>query len=110
VFDVSPKDVKVALSQKARGVEKYNGVDWWYWLANLNFASATSFCIASYSGLAYFAGANLFGGCASRSGSWRCGLRGKRLAEKVRLDVQGKELKRFPLDLFRVRIRMVVCF
>jgi hypothetical protein len=64
MMNVSSLDVKIALPQKPDGVKKYNGVDWWYWLADPSSGSAAYFCSSSGSGSANSNNASSVGGCA----------------------------------------------
>jgi hypothetical protein len=63
-FIVPPKAIEVALPKEERDAKKYNGVDWWYWLAGHYSASAAYFCLATHYGDAPYANASSVGGCA----------------------------------------------
>jgi hypothetical protein len=64
MMNVSSLDVKIALPPKKDGVKKYNGVDWWYWLAAPSSGSAASFCLSNHGGYADSVIASSVGGCA----------------------------------------------
>jgi hypothetical protein len=64
MMNVSSLDVKIALPQKPDGVKKYNGVDWWYWLADSSSGSAVCFCNSGNGSTAYNDYASDVGGCA----------------------------------------------
>jgi hypothetical protein len=64
MFGVPPTSIKIALPQKTQGEKKYNGVDWWYWLADPYPGSATNFCDSSDNCVAYYNAASSVGGCA----------------------------------------------
>jgi hypothetical protein len=57
-------DIKVALPQKEQGKKKYNGVDWWYWLADPYSGSMAYFCHTNLRGKDYINTASSVGGCA----------------------------------------------
>jgi hypothetical protein len=64
MMNISALNVKISLPQKPDGVKKYNGVDWWYWLADPSAGSAAYFCSSSYYGYANRSYASSVGGCA----------------------------------------------
>jgi hypothetical protein len=64
MFGVSAEDIKIALPQKPRGIKKYNGVDWWYWLIDPFPGTAAIFCRCNYTGDAHIGTASSVGGCA----------------------------------------------
>jgi CheY-like chemotaxis protein len=57
-------NIEITLSQKSQGLKKYNGVDWWYWLADPYAGSAAYFCGVYAGGYAGTHGASAVGGCA----------------------------------------------
>ena len=57
-------NVEIALPKKNDGVKQYNGVDWWYWLADKEFGSAAHFANVTGSGNAHGHYASAVGGCA----------------------------------------------
>jgi hypothetical protein len=64
-FNVHPADIIVSLPEKGRGVKKYNGVDWWYWLADPCAGSAACFFnVGTNGGSATGTLAYAVGGCA----------------------------------------------
>jgi hypothetical protein len=64
MMNVRSLNVEIALPQKPDGVKKYNGVDWWHWLADPSFRSATCFRNSNTDGRAYNNYAVSVGGCA----------------------------------------------
>jgi hypothetical protein len=56
--------VRVFLPEERRGVKKYHGVDWGYWLRPCYSGSAAHFCYAYGGGNAYYHAASAVGGCA----------------------------------------------
>ncbi|MDR1325286.1 MAG: hypothetical protein LBK00_04535 [Treponema sp.] len=63
-LDVPPEDIEIALPQETRGVKKYHGVNWWYWLAAPDSPFDTYFCNASNNGNVCQTAASSVGGCA----------------------------------------------
>jgi hypothetical protein len=59
-----PRDIEVSLPKDYMSVKKYNGVDWWYWLADPYSGSAASFCDSGGDGGASCTTASSVGGCA----------------------------------------------
>ncbi|MDR2509761.1 MAG: hypothetical protein LBC77_03855 [Spirochaetaceae bacterium] len=59
-------NIEIYLPKENEGVKKYNGVDWWYWLADRysGSASGSSFCDVGGDGHAGDGGATGVGGCA----------------------------------------------
>jgi hypothetical protein len=57
-------NIEVALPQRSYGTKKYNGVDWWYWLAHSISGYAANFCLVNLNGATGFHGASVVGGCA----------------------------------------------
>ncbi|MDR2510848.1 MAG: hypothetical protein LBC77_09420 [Spirochaetaceae bacterium] len=57
-------DIEVSLPKGNEGVKKYNGVDWWYWLADRFSESTAYFCDVNNNGNAYYYIAYAVGGCA----------------------------------------------
>ena len=57
-------NVEIALPKKNDGVKQYNGVDWWYWLADKPASSAAVFCHCSHYGLSGHSSASAVGGVA----------------------------------------------
>jgi hypothetical protein len=56
--------VSIFLPKKKRGVKKYNGVSWTYWLQPRYPNYNANFCSANYNGTANFDHASAVGGCA----------------------------------------------
>jgi hypothetical protein len=63
MMNVSSLDVEIALPRKPQGIKKYNGVDWWYWLADPYAGSAGLFCGVGSGGIAHHNTASSVGGC-----------------------------------------------
>ncbi|MDR0558387.1 MAG: hypothetical protein LBG43_11100 [Treponema sp.] len=76
---LNPDDIEVSLPKKAEEVKSYNGVNWWYWLADPPAGFAASFCYVFSGGYANGRYASTVGGCAplsvSRSGAANPGCR-----------------------------------
>jgi hypothetical protein len=60
-------DIELFLPKGNEGIKKYNGVDWWYWLAEAYSASAANFCNVNNNGNANNNNASSVGGCAPDS-------------------------------------------
>jgi hypothetical protein len=63
-FGVRQHNIEISLPPKNEGVKKYNGVDWWYWLASPQSGSAAAFWNANGGGHAGNYHATGVGGCA----------------------------------------------
>jgi hypothetical protein len=57
-------EIEISLPRKNQGIKKYNGVDWWHWLADPYSGSAAYFCLVYHGGHAGHSGASAVGGCA----------------------------------------------
>jgi hypothetical protein len=57
-------NIEISLPKENEGRKRYNGVDWWYWLADPYSGSAASFCYVSGLGGADIGYASSVGGCA----------------------------------------------
>jgi hypothetical protein len=54
--------IEVSLPKESKGIKKYNGVAWWYWL--LPYYKETHFACVTAGGNAYDTSASAVGGCA----------------------------------------------
>jgi hypothetical protein len=64
MLGIPPTAIEIALPQKPQGIKKYHGVDWWYWIADSFYVSATHFCNSYYDGNAGGDAASAVGGCS----------------------------------------------
>jgi hypothetical protein len=57
-------DITISLPKENEDIKKYNGVDWWYWLASARASSAAYFCNVNSLGLSGNSIASAVGGVA----------------------------------------------
>jgi hypothetical protein len=63
-FGVAVINVEISLPKENEDRKQYNGVDWWYWMAEKYSDSAFYFCYVNYAGNSDNNGASAVGGCA----------------------------------------------